>query len=231
MSTIFITGGNTGLGFEAAKRLKEQGHKIYIGCRNEEKGKKAALELGAEYIILDVTKDDSVKEAVNQFMQKENHLDVLINNAGIPGGFVSPKDLTADTMYQVYNTNVFGIIRVIHDFLPLLEKSENPVIVNVSSGLGSFGQVLNPEKIESKVNAVAYCSSKAAASMLTVQYAKGLPHIKINAIDPGPTKTGEQFKNGVQTLQEGTDAIVRMATIGKDGPTGTFSDRNGIIPW
>ena len=231
MSTIFITGGNTGLGFETARRLKEMGHKIYIGCRDEAKGKKAALELGVECIIIDVTKDDSVKDAVSQFMQKESHLDVLINNAGIPGGHVAPQDITADMMYQVYNINVFGIVRVTHDFLPLLQKSDNPVIVNVSSGLGSFGQVLNHEKIESKVNAPVYCSSKAAVSMLTVQYAKGIPNIKINAIDPGPTKTGEQFSSGMQTLQQGTDAVVRMATIGKDGPTGTFSDRNGIIPW
>lgn len=231
MSIIFITGGNTGLGFESARRLKELGHKIYIGCRDEEKGKKAALELGIEYIVVDVSDDGSVKKAVDAYRQKETHLDVLINNAGMPGAFVLPKDITADIMYNVYNTNVFGIVRVTHEFLPLLELSENPVIVNVSSGLGSFGQVLNPDKIESKVNSVSYCSSKAAASMLTVQYAKGLPNIKINAVDPGPTNTGGQFKNGIQTIQEGTDAIVRMATIGKDGPTGTFSDRNGIIPW
>jgi len=231
MSIVFITGGNTGLGFESARRLKELGHKIYIGCRDEQKGKKAALELGVEYIVVDVTDDESVKKAVYSYRQKETHLDVLINNAGVPGAFILPKDVTADLMYNVYNTNVFGIVRVTHEFLPLLEVSENPVIVNVSSGLGSFGQVLNPDKIESKVNSVSYCSSKAAASMITVQYAKGLPNIKINAVDPGPTNSGGQFKNGVQTIQEGTDAIVKMATIGKDGPTCTFSNRDGIISW
>jgi NAD(P)-dependent dehydrogenase (short-subunit alcohol dehydrogenase family) len=134
-------------------------------------------------------------------------------------------------MFEVYNTNVFGIVRVTHHFLPLLKKSEEPSIVNVSSGLGSFGQVLNPEKIESKVNALAYSSSKAAVSMLTVQYAKALPEIRINAIDPGPTSTGERFRNGTQTVQEGTNAVVRMATIDKNGPTGTFTNRDGIIPW
>ena len=231
MSIIFITGGNTGLGFESARRLKELGHKIYIGCRDEEKGKKAAAEIDAEYIVIDVADDESVKKAVESYGKKETHLDVLINNAGMPGAFVLPKDITADLMYKVYNTNVFGIVRVTREFLPLLELSENPVIVNVGSGLGSFGQVLNPEKIESKVNSVTYCSSKAAVNMLTVQYAKGLPDIKINAVDPGPTNTGGQFKNGAQTIQEGTDAIVRMATIGTDGPTGTFSNRNGVIPW
>lgn len=103
--------------------------------------------------------------------------------------------------------------------------------MNVSSGLGSFGQVLNPETIESKVNSVAYCSSKAAVSMLSVQYAKALPHIKINAVDPGPTKTGDNFSHGAQSVQEGSDVIVKMATLKKDGPTCTLSNRNGIIPW
>ncbi|UWD49401.1 SDR family NAD(P)-dependent oxidoreductase [Clostridioides difficile] len=231
MTVTFITGGNTGLGYESAKRLKELGHKIYIGCRSEEKGIEAAKELGVEYIVIDVTNEDSVINAANEIKQKEGHIDVLINNAGIPGGYQAPKDITSDIMYNVFNTNVFGIVRVTHYFIPLLQNSKQPVIVNVSSGLGSFGQVLNPEKIESKVNALAYSSSKAAVSMLTVQYAKGMPNIRINAVDPGSTKTGEQFKNGTQTLQEGTDAIVKMATIGKDGPTGTFTNRDGIIPW
>ena len=231
MTVTLITGGNTGLGFEAARRLNELGHKVYIGSRSEEKGRKAAEELGAEYLVLDVTSEDSVRKAAAEMKQKEGHLDVLINNAGIPGSYATPRDMTADMVEQVYNTNVFGIVRVTHEFLPLLEESNNPVIVNVSSGLGSFGQVQNPEKMESKVNSLAYCSSKAAVSMLTVQYAKGLPGIRVNAVDPGPTKTGEQFSRGGQTVTEGTDAIVKMAAIAADGPTGTLTDREGVIPW
>ena len=231
MKVTLITGGNTGLGFETARRLKELGHKVYISSRNESKGKIAAESLGVDYVVLDVTDDTSVIKAAEKIRQKEGRLDVLINNAGIPGPFVKPGDITSDLMLQVYDTNVFGIVRVIHHFLPLLKKSEEPTIVNASSGLGSFGQVLNPEKIESKVNALAYSSSKAAVSMLTVQYSKALPDIRINAIDPGPTKTGESFSNGIQTVKEGTDAVVRMATMDKNGPTGTFTNRDGIIPW
>lgn len=231
MRIALITGGNTGLGFETAKRMKALGYKVYIGCRGEEKGRKAAAELGADYIVMDVAQDASVAAAVSAYAQKETRLDILINNAGIPGGRVPPQDITADMMYRVYNTNVFGVVRVTHGFLPLLQASDNPVIVNVSSGMGSFGQVLDPEKIESGVITPVYSSSKSAVCMLTVQYAKGLPGIKINAVDPGPTKTGEQFNRGAQTLQEGTDAIVAMATIGAAGPTGTFTDRNGVIPW
>lgn len=231
MRTILITGGNTGLGFEAARRLKELGNKIYIGSRNEERGKKAAMELGVDYLLVDVTDDDSVIAAAKTLASKESHLDVLINNAGIPGSHIAPQAIQADLLQKVFDTNVFGITRMIHHFLPLLEQADNPVIVNVTSGLGSFGQVLDPSKIESKVNPVAYAASKAAANMLTVQYAKGLPEIKINAVDPGPTNTGEQFRHGSQTVTEGTDAVVRMALIGEDGPTGTFSDRLGNIPW
>lgn len=231
MRTTLITGGNTGLGYETARRLKELGYKVYIGSRSEEKGRKAAQELDVAYIVMDVTDDDSVKAAAAEIKKKEGRLDVLINNAGIPGSFTAPKDITVDMMYQVYNTNVFGIVRVTQAFLPLLQAAELPVIVNVSSGLGSFGQVQNPEKLESKVNSPIYSSSKAAVSMLTVQYAKGFPNIKINAVDPGPTKTGEQFSRGVQTVTEGTDAIIKMATITADGPTGIFTNRDGIIPW
>ncbi len=231
MSIALITGGNTGLGYESARRLKEMGHKVYIGCRNEEKAKKAAEELGVEYLIMDVSNDEAVKKAFEDYAKREEYLDILVNNAGIPGDYTLAKDVTVDIMKEVYEVNVFGIVRTTHAFIPMLEKSENPVIVNVSSGLGSFGQVLNSEKIESKVNAVQYCSSKSAASMLTVQYAKGLPNFKVNAVDPGPTNTGGKFKNGVQTLEEATNAIIKMATVDKNGPTCTFTDKSGVIPW
>ena len=231
MIITLVTGGNTGLGFETARRLKGLGHQVYISSRNAEKGRIAAEALGVNYVTMDVTDEVSIQLAAQAILDREGHLDVLINNAGIPGAYTKPEDLTADMMHEVFDTNVYGIVRVTNAFLPLLRNSTHPRIVNVSSGLGSFGQVLNPEKIESKVNALAYCASKSAASMLTVQYAKGLPKIKINAVDPGPTKTGEKFSNGQQTVTEGTDAVVKMATIDKDGPTCTFSNRDGIIPW
>ncbi|WP_376700920.1 SDR family NAD(P)-dependent oxidoreductase [Listeria booriae] len=230
MTTTLITGGNAGLGFETAKRLKTLGHNLYIGARDEARGKEAAAELGVQFIKLDVTDEATVAQAAKIIAEQEGHLDVLINNAGISGPFAAPEEITPDMMEQVFQVNVFGVVRVTHHFLPLLEKSAHPVIVNVSSGLGSFGQVLNPEQIESKLNPLVYSSSKAAVSMLTVQYAKGLPNIRINAVDPGPTKTGLTGQ-GHQTVQEGTDAIVQMATIDHNGPTGTFINRDGIIPW
>lgn len=230
MTLTLITGGNKGLGYEAGRRLIEIGHTVYIGSRDAERGRIAAAGLGARFILLDVTDNDSVNAAAAEIMEQEGRLDVLINNAGITGVFSKPEDITADDMRHTYETNVFGIVRVTHTFLPLLQRSEAPVIVNVTSGLGSFGMVTNPETLESKVNSLAYTSSKSAVTMLTVQYAKGLPGIRINAVDPGPTKT-DLSGHGHQTVQEGTDAIVRMATIGKDGPTGTFIDRKGEMPW
>lgn len=104
-------------------------------------------------------------------------------------------------------------------FLPLLQKSDTPVIVSVSSRLGSFARVMDPEKLESTVNDLIYTSSKSAVTMLTVQYAKSLPGFRINAVDPGPTATDLNGHRGYQTVKEGTDVIVQLATIDKTGPT------------
>ena len=231
MSIIFITGGNKGLGHETARRLLALGHKVYIGCRDAERGKKAAEELGAGLVSVDVTSDESVTNAAKQLAAMEDHIDVLINNAGVSGKFMKPEEMTSEEMLRVYNTNVFGIVRVTGAFLPLLRKSGNPVIVNVASGLGSFGTVTDPTKMESKVNSLAYCSSKSAVAMVTLQYAKGLPDIKVNCADPGATATDLNGFRGRQTVQEGTDAIVKLATIGRDGPTGTYISREGAMPW
>lgn len=230
---VLITGGNKGLGFETAKVLQQKGYNVYIGSRDAERGRQAADELGVKYVQLDVTDDISIQQAYLQIQDREGRLDILINNAGISGGFKKPADLTINDVQQVYNTNVFGIVRMMHTFIPLLEKSEQPVVVNVSSGLGSFGMVTNPNTQESKVNSLAYCSSKSAVTMITLQYAKGLPHIQINAADPGSTNTDlvGDFSNNAKPASEGIIPIVKLATIDKDGPTGTFIDSNGSMPW
>lgn len=226
-----ITGANKGLGHETARRLIEAGHTVYIGARDAGNGKAAADALGARSVRIDVTDDASVDAAAEEILRTEGRLDVLINNAGIAGPGVSPEETTADVMRSVFETNVFGIVRVTHAFLPLLRASDFPAIINVSSGLGSFGVVSDPTRFESGVINVVYNSSKAAVSMLTVQYAKAFPGIRINAADPGYTSTDLNAHSGHQTVEEGTDAIVRLATMGPDGPTGTFQNREGLIPW
>ena len=230
---VLITGGNKGLGFETAKVLQQKGYNVYIGSRDAERGRQAADELGVKYVQLDVTDDISIQQAYLQIQDREGRLDILINNAGISGGFKKPADLTVNDVQQVYNTNVFGIVRMMHTFIPLLEKSEQPVVVNVSSGLGSFGMVTNPESEEFHVNSLAYCSSKSAVTMLTVQYAKGLPQMQINAADPGSTNTDlvGDFSNNSKPATEGIKPIVELATIDADGPTGTFINGDGKMPW
>ena len=217
---VLITGGNKGLGFDTAKVLQQKGYNVYIGSRDAERGRQAADELGVKYVQLDVTDDISIQQAYLQIQDREGRLDILINNAGISGGFKKPADLTVNDVQQVYNTNVFGIVRMMHTFIPLLEKSEQPVVVNVSSGLGSFGMVTNPNTQESKVNSLAYCSSKSAVTMITLQYA-------------GSTNTDlvGDFSNNAKPASEGIIPIVKLATIDKDGPTGTFIDSNGSMPW
>ena len=231
MTITLISGGNKGLGFETARRLIAAGHTVYIGARDEERGKRAAAELGARFLLLDVTSKASVDAAAAQFTKAEDRLDLLINNAGVSGGRSKPEDVTAEQLRETFETNVFGVVRVTHAFIPMLRKSQAPAIINVSSGLGSFGMVTNPETLQSTVNSLAYCSSKAAITMIMVQYAKGLSGIRVNAVDPGPTSTDLNGIKGKQTVQEGTDAIGRMATTGQDGPTGTFTDRKGTVPW
>jgi NAD(P)-dependent dehydrogenase (short-subunit alcohol dehydrogenase family) len=231
MTTTLITGANKGLGFETARRLIDLGHTVYLGARDAEKGAAAAESLGARFVQIDVTDDASVAAAAASILEESGQLDVLVNNAGISGSRADSLDVTADLVREVYDVNVFGIVRVTHAMLPLLQKSQSPVIVNVSSGLGSFSRVTDPAHIESGFATVAYGSSKAATTMVTVQYAKAFPGMRVNAADPGYTATDLNGNSGTQTVTEGTDAIVQLATIGSDGPTGTFVERAGVMPW
>jgi NAD(P)-dependent dehydrogenase (short-subunit alcohol dehydrogenase family) len=146
-------------------------------------------------------------------------------------GLLKPEEITPADAERIYAVNVIGIVRMTQVFLPLLRASASPVIVNVSSGLGSFGVVTDPASRESGFSVPVYGSSKAAVGMLTVQYAKGLPDLRVNAADPGFTATDLNGNTGHQNVGEGTDAIVRLATIGPDGPTGTFLSRTGAVPW
>jgi len=227
MTTTLITGANKGLGYETARRLLAAGHDVWVAARNAESGAKAAADLGARFVHLDVTDEASVTGAVVTV----GPLDVLINNAGISGARKDVPDVTAKDLRGVYETNVFGPVRVLHAFLPALLASGRGVVVNVASGLGSQAATHDPDRIESKVLAPAYCSSKSALLMLTTQYARALPALRVNAVDPGYTATDLNGNTGTQTVTEGIDAIVVMATIGPDGPTGTFTDRHGPVPW
>jgi NAD(P)-dependent dehydrogenase (short-subunit alcohol dehydrogenase family) len=228
MTVTLVTGANKGLGYETARRLRERGHTVYIGARRVEPGRAAASELGAQFVQLDVTDDASVDAALAVIADSEGRLDVLVNNAGIS----TTADVDGPEALKVFDTNVIGLIRVTQAALPLLEKSDNPVVVNVSSALGSFWAVTNPERRQFHFPSIIYGSSKAAVSMLTIQYAKSLPDIKFNAVEPGFTATDlTPFSGAGQPVELGAEVIVRMATIGKDGPSGTFQEGDTELGW
>jgi NAD(P)-dependent dehydrogenase (short-subunit alcohol dehydrogenase family) len=175
-----------------------------------------------------VTDDASVENALHRIDQREGRLDVLVNNAGIS----AVGEVNGPIALEVFDTNAVGLIRVTQAALPLLQKSENPVVVNVSSALGSFWAVTNPERRQFHFPSIVYGASKAAVSMLTVQYAKTWPDIKFNAVEPGFTATDlTPMSSAGQPVGKGAEVIVRMATIGKDGPTGSFQENEDELPW
>jgi len=241
-TTVLITGANKGLGYEAARRLGVLGWKVFLGSRDEGRGQAAVEKLAAEgveavLVPLDVTSDESVAGALELVRKHTDRLDVLINNAGAPGHGVNPAEATVAELHPVFDTNVYGTVRVTHAFLPLLQTAENPRVVNVSSGGSAFHVVTDPEQPFSKMHELAYSTSKAALNMLTVRYAQALPAIKFNLATPGETvnkkfaATDMNNHKGQLTVTEGTDSIIRMATLGPDGPTGTFEDRLGPLGW
>ncbi|WP_203137314.1 SDR family NAD(P)-dependent oxidoreductase [Microbacterium sp. JZ31] len=230
MTTTLITGGNRGLGYEVARRLIGAGQAVWIGARDAAAGQKAADRLGAHFVPLDVTDDASVQAAVARMRAQVGHLDVLINNAGILGDVAAPEDMTADQLREVYETNVFGLVRVTRAFLPLLRKGTDPSVINVTSGMGSFALTHDPTRVESHYTLAAYGSSKSAVTMLTTQYAKTIPGVRFNAVDPGQTATDFTGHVG-QSVAEGAEAAVRVATLGPATPTGTVTDRVGVLPW
>jgi NAD(P)-dependent dehydrogenase (short-subunit alcohol dehydrogenase family) len=235
MTTTLITGANKGLGFETARQLVAAGHTVYVGARDAERGRRAAEQIGARTVRIDVTDDASVAAAAKT-IEEDGGLDVLVNNAGIEprtadGGFFPVAGMTGDDIRHVFETNVFGQVRVLHAFLPLLERSANPVVVNVSSGLSLIRSLADPDSPAHFYPDVAYPASKSAVNMLTVQYAKAFPRMRVNAVDPGFTATDLNHHAGTQTVAEGADIIVRMAGIAADGPTGGLFDANGPLAW
>jgi NAD(P)-dependent dehydrogenase (short-subunit alcohol dehydrogenase family) len=230
MTVSLVTGANKGIGLETVRRLIGAGHRVYLAARDPDRGRAAAEPLGAHFLQLDVTSDDSVRRAADIVERVEGRLDVLVNNAGITGPLRDVHDYEGDDIAAVLLTNVVGYVRVIHAFLPLLERSSDPRIVNVSSGLGSFGLAHDETRSESRAPSPLYATAKSAINMLTVRYAQLLPGIGINAADPGMTATDLSGERG-HSVEDGTDAILALALGGPETPTGGFRDRYGNLPW
>jgi NAD(P)-dependent dehydrogenase (short-subunit alcohol dehydrogenase family) len=228
MTTTLITGATRGLGRETARRLIELGHTVYIGARNPQTGLQVANELGGRLLVIDVADDASVRLAAQRLALELGELDVLVNNAGIAGEQQRPNEATIEDMRHVFDTNVFGVAQVVKDFTPMLEASAVPVVVNVSSAVGSLTRNSDPT---SPWSLLAYPMSKAALNMLTIQYAKAYPRWRVNAVTPGLTATEFSPHQAGWSVSQGADIIVRMATVGSDGPTGTFVEQTGTVPW
>jgi NAD(P)-dependent dehydrogenase (short-subunit alcohol dehydrogenase family) len=234
-----ITGANKGIGFEIARQLGGRGVLALVGARDEARGQEAAdaLEgqgLPAAPLQLDVTDGASVARAAQEIEHRYGQLDILVNNAGISGTFRgAPSEVGLDQMRQVYDTNVFGVLAVTNAILPLLRRSAAARIVNMSSGLGSLTLSSDPGSEFWPLNIITYQSSKTALNAITVAYAKELREtgIKVNAADPGFTATDFNNHRGYRTVEQAAVVAVRLATLDEDGPTGTFQDENGPVPW
>ncbi|MET3982080.1 NAD(P)-dependent dehydrogenase (short-subunit alcohol dehydrogenase family) [Mucilaginibacter sp. UYP25] len=228
MKKALITGANKGIGLETVTQLAQNGFFVYLGCRNLKSGLAAIENLKAsgienvEAIELDVIDQESINDALAEISKKTEILDVLINNAGISGGFPqSALDATLEQFRTVYETNVFGVVSVTQAFIDLLKKSPEPRIVNVSSAMGSLSLAADPA---GSYHMAVYQSSKAALNMYTVNLAYELRDLpfKVNMVCPGYTKTDFTGHQGTSTVQEAGERIAKYALIGRDGPTGKF---------
>ncbi|GAB7043641.1 MULTISPECIES: SDR family NAD(P)-dependent oxidoreductase [Catenuloplanes] len=232
METItVITGGNKGIGRETARRLAAAGHTVLIGARDPERGRAAAAELGVGLLRLDVTDQRSVDDAAARVRAEYGRCDVLINNAGA-NTVVAPLEHTAaEDAAALLDVNLWGALRVTNAFVPLLRASRHPRVVNVSSSVGSFAETVAHDMFDWQIVPPVYAVSKTALTMLTLKYSRALPGMLVNAADPGYTETDLNGHRGTQTVTEGSDAIVRLATLSADGPTGILVNRDGVVPW
>jgi NAD(P)-dependent dehydrogenase (short-subunit alcohol dehydrogenase family) len=237
--TVLITGANKGIGLETARQLAHAGYHIYLGCRDKERGDKAVELLHSEgltdveLVLIDVTSEQSVQQAYDELAKRIDYLDVLINNAGIPGDFPQPATNTPDkTFKDVFEVNVFSVARVVRIFVPLMQNAPNPRIVNVTSDLGSLTLHSDPTWRHYDVKTAAYGPSKSALNNYTIALAYELKDkFKVNMVNPGYTATDFNNNQGYKTVKEGAAAIVENAMIGKDGPTGKYFSDYGVTPW
>lgn len=233
-----VTGANKGIGLEIARQLARDGVTVFLGARNEERGRAAAEKLRAEGLDarplrLDVTDDQSVAAAAWFVEQSAGRLDILVNNAGVAIDDGPPSRVSSDALRRTYDTNVFGLVRVTQAFLPLLRRSDAGRIVNLSSGLGSLTLNSDPTSPFASVKYLAYNSSKSAVNAITIQFAYELRDtpIKVNAADPGYVATDMNQHQGVRSVEQGAATPVRLANLPPDGPTGGYFNDAGPLPW
>lgn len=245
MKTVFITGANKSIGFETARQLLQKGYYVYLGSRSLENGLAAVEKLNAEglnkveTIQIDVSNDESVKAARIKIGKKTDVLDVLINNAGITGGFPQAAlGAKPQQFMDVFQTNVIGVVRVTQAFIDLVRNSKEPRIVMVSSSQGSLTLANDPNNPYYNHKASVYQPSKSALNMYSTILAYELRDttIKVNMVDPGFTETDFNGNHGTGTVEDAGKRIVKYAVLDNDGPTGKFiseeyNPETGDCPW
>jgi NAD(P)-dependent dehydrogenase (short-subunit alcohol dehydrogenase family) len=259
--TALVTGANKSIGLEVVRQLAGAGYHVFLGSRDREKGEAAVRQLAEggrglaeggggelaegggselaeggriELLVVDVSSESSVKSAAAELAQRIPRLDVLVNNAGILGGLPqTPSDAGDDNMHQVFETNFFGAVRMVRHFMPLLEKSELPRIVNVTSDLASLTLHNDPQWRYYPIKGAAYGPSKTALNAYTVALAYELRDrgFKVNAVNPGYTATEFNNFQGSKKVGDAAAIVAQYAQLDKDGPTGRFISDYGESPW
>jgi len=242
----FITGGNRGIGLETARGLGKQGITVVLGVRNPEKGQAALQELRtegtkAEVLRFDITKAADYKEAYKFFETNYGKLDILVNNAGISRETMesdnfqinTASSVSPDVLREVFDTNFFGTVALTQTLLPLIKKSPEGRIVNVSSILGSLSLHASPESPIYEAKVFAYNSSKAALNAFTIHLAHELKNtnIKVNSAHPGWVKTDMGGASAPMEVSEGGKTSIQLATLPADGPTGGYFHLGEPLPW
>jgi NAD(P)-dependent dehydrogenase (short-subunit alcohol dehydrogenase family) len=227
--TALVTGANKGIGFEVARELARMGFRVFLGARNAKAGRAAAEKLQGEgevmFLEIDISNEKSIAGAVDELARRSEHLDVLINNAGILlDEDKSALTLTPDIFEKTLRTNTLGPWLVAAAFAPLLKKGREPRIVNVSSGGGQLEDGADGW-------APAYCVSKTALNGVTVQLAAALPKFAVNSVCPGWVRTDMGGENATRSVAEGAGTIVWLATAAPHDLTGKFVKDRKVIPW
>src|SRR5881275_2158905 len=230
MKTALITGANKGIGREVARQLAAKGFHVFVGARNAKAGRKAAEEIAkqagkATFLEIDVADNGSVNTAAREFSDIEDHLDVLVNNAGIiVDGDDAILKISDDLLRKTLETNTLGPLRVTRAFVPSLIKSKAPRVINVSSGGGQLTGGADGW-------APAYCISKTALNGVIMQLSAALPKFAINSVCPGWVRTDMGGKNASRSVQEGGDTIIWLASEAPHDLTGKFLRDRKEIPW
>jgi NAD(P)-dependent dehydrogenase (short-subunit alcohol dehydrogenase family) len=227
--TVLVTGANKGIGFEVARELARLGLRVFLGARNEKAGRAAAEKISKDgtvsFLAIDVSDARSIQRAAEEIARQTDRLDVLVNNAGIlldeDKGALT---ITPEIFETTLRTNTLGPWLLAQAFAPLLKKSSEPRIVNVSSGGGQLEDGADGW-------APAYCVSKTALNGVTVQLAAALPECAVNTVCPGWVRTDMGGENATRSVAEGAATIVWLATDAPHNLTGKFVKDRKVIPW